>query len=212
MMRRAISEAGIIPACAGSTRRPARRTGARRDHPRLRGEHSRTRRSASPSSGSSPLARGALGGERQNRPVLGIIPACAGSTRHVTGTRFTMRDHPRLRGEHRRDVRRNVLGQGSSPLARGALDARLDGQVPAGIIPACAGSTTSRWSSTPARWDHPRLRGEHTPRYHVVCEITGSSPLARGAPYIRLRTCTPGRIIPACAGSTCSMSTKQYSP
>ena len=30
---------GIIPACAGSTRRPTRRASPGPDHPRLRGEH-----------------------------------------------------------------------------------------------------------------------------------------------------------------------------
>ena len=134
----------------------------------------------------------------------GIIPACAGSTSstwpltqalrgsspHARGAPVLpasegerVRDHPRMRGEHR---------------ARRAL--------PAGwhrIIPACAGSTYRdtdlitlvAGSSPHARgarrrrrprarrcWDHPRMRGEH---------------LFHGFTMLYL-----ARIIPACAGST----------
>ena len=71
---------GIIPACAGSTRRCCNRRYGIGDHPRMRGEHrgiSTVRRART---GSSPHARGA----RSHSPMLvlrsRIIPACAGST------------------------------------------------------------------------------------------------------------------------------------
>ena len=38
--------------------------------------------------------------------VPGIIPACAGSTPSTELTRFSTRDHPRLRGEHVRRLLR----------------------------------------------------------------------------------------------------------
>ena len=78
-----------------------------------------------------------------------------------------------------------------------------------GIIPACAGSTTSLyvrpwcvWGSSPhargaqfalARrakyvWDHPRMRGEHSLVYVVIYILEG--------------------IIPACAGSTSVLNTR----
>ena len=72
--------ARIIPACAGSTRPlpPPRR--ARRDHPRMRGEHRSPSAPGRSCAGSSPHARGAQVARvaRPHRP--GIIPACAGST------------------------------------------------------------------------------------------------------------------------------------
>ena len=134
----------------------------------------------------------------------GIIPACAGSTvllsrliaaspgssPHARGARARfgvggqqLRDHPRMRGEHK---------------AKSGWRIRMEG-----IIPACAGSTRtgrtfvlmSLGSSPHARgarmvpstrkgfwWDHPRMRGEH------AREAAGER---RGA-----------GIIPACAGST----------
>ena len=134
----------------------------------------------------------------------GIIPACAGSTSssqpvmsvvwgsspHARGAPRVSRpsscggkDHPRMRGEHKRLQinRKKVLR----------------------IIPACAGSTRTRaprdssvsGSSPHARgardfdnleeptcWDHPRMRGEHPPRAEARAQGVG--------------------IIPACAGST----------
>ena len=71
---------GIIPACAGSTASRSDGTGTRRDHPRMRGEHSMPRNVQRSSWGSSPHARGAL---------------CAVND-GVTGDE----DHPRMRGEH----------------------------------------------------------------------------------------------------------------
>ena len=93
-----------------------------------------------------------------------------------------MSDHPRIRGEHseRHDPKGNFTG--SSPHTRGALHSALRDQQRAGIIPAYAGSTTSRPPATIRRLDHPRIRGEHRPG------------TARLAPW--------GRIIPAYAGST----------
>ena len=71
----------IIPAYAGSTLGTRRWWGRMRDHPRIRGEHTRSRLSALNSKGSSPHTRGAqvqLAGEDQPDR---IIPAYAGSTR-----------------------------------------------------------------------------------------------------------------------------------
>ena len=71
---------GIIPACAGSTRRLGGRDGAPGDHPRMRGEHALTLGRKQAGAGSSPHARGAPHGLSRSRCSLGIIPACAGST------------------------------------------------------------------------------------------------------------------------------------
>ena len=140
----------------------------------------------------------------RGRRAVGIIPACAGSTPWVTlfeswsegssphargapGTSTSARpcrgDHPRMRGEHVRVLRRVAANPG--------------------IIPACAGSTSSssmyvtllRGSSPHARGappiptscasprrDHPRMRGEHSRHHPDIALSLG--------------------IIPACAGST----------
>ena len=241
-VRRARAPTGIIPACAGSTSQLARRSWDSRDHPRLRGEHavwyvehgfgvgSSPLAREHPLSffvsscppGSSPLARGAQKEQTTDGRVRGIIPACAGSTRPPASLASRRWDHPRLRGEHES---RSLLAcslTGSSPLARGAHLADAAGEGADGIIPACAGSTTSGSQGRPSAGDHPRLRGEHLFQPPLLMVCWGSSPLARGArrgsgnhrryggiiPLARgalnpvtLRT-GGGGIIPACAGST----------
>ena len=114
---------GIIPAYAGSTRLRAFADTRRRDHPRIRGEHSGQSQVAVGFDGSSPHTRGA---RVQHQPVKAqprIIPAYAGSTRATARIWRAPRDHPRIRGEH---------GGGWAWLTIGG-----------GIIPAYAGSTGS---------------------------------------------------------------------
>ena len=111
---------GIIPACAGSTsqRHPLRhQTG---DHPRMRGEHKVPFKVTVVDEGSSPHARGAHLAPHVHLGGQGIIPACAGSTWRAFGIRRRTRDHPRMRGEHRRPPPSCACRPGSSPHARGA--------------------------------------------------------------------------------------------
>ena len=75
---------GIIPAYAGNTISSKASWTARRDHPRVCGEHTRSADLDSLPEGSSPRMRGTLcefGGDCRNR---GIIPAYAGNTRKNT--------------------------------------------------------------------------------------------------------------------------------
>ena len=137
----AASDARIIPAYAGSTNScPC--------GPSLR-------------FGSSPHTRGALVAEDDSSLPGGIIPAYAGSTGLWPLGAGRRRDHPRIRGEHAVIGVPFSLSSGSSPHTRGALG--LEGGVPRdpGIIPAYAGSTSSRSPAKPSPADHPRIRGEH---------------------------------------------------
>ena len=151
----------IIPAYAGSTacRRFVCRGG--RDHPRIRGEHNRRARCVPGPSGSSPHTRGARRRVRVCRCRIRIIPAYAGSTRHVGPHRLAVQDHPRIRGEHVEEQANAFAGEGSSPHTRGAPAALLDPARRRRIIPAYAGSTRRHWRCWPACSDHPRIRGEH---------------------------------------------------
>ena len=132
---------GIIPACAGSTQTLPTQRIRHEDHPRLRGEHLDRDECSDMRKGSSPLARGAQRQRREGRELRGIIPACAGSTRLSSELAICIRDHPRLRGEHRSRMSVPFCAKGSSPLARGAQEARVPGSQAFWIIPACAGST-----------------------------------------------------------------------
>ena len=131
----------IIPAYAGSTRPGGSWPAGRPDHPRIRGEHSRRRPWPVRAEGSSPHTRGARGLRAQGRPVPGIIPAYAGSTRHSPVRRIRSPDHPRIRGEHTGGACPGVEIAGSSPHTRGALLGLVNLGCELGIIPAYAGST-----------------------------------------------------------------------
>ena len=107
-----------------------------------------------------------------------------------------------MRGEHQMWKRGGRFNAGSSPHARGALYHASNRHSTAGIIPACAGSTTSsRRRGRPTR-DHPRMRGEHHSPVWWFLRRSGSSPHARGARVERVVLRVEVGIIPACAGST----------
>ena len=91
--------------------------------------------------GSSPHVRGAqFRGEFVDH-LVGIIPACAGSTLARNAMRPIRRDHPRMCGEHADRAGVGAVGAGSSPHVRGARNANAAESPSSGIIPACAGST-----------------------------------------------------------------------
>ena len=181
VQRRAVpNTVGIIPACAGSTSPRAASGTARWDHPRMRGEHMLRKAASSGVVGSSPHARGA---HQQHQPLPaqhGIIPACAGSTSRPGRSRWSRRDHPRMRGEHQA--------------------APHDGERHAGIIPACAGSTASARHLSPRQRDHPRMRGEHLAARCIRNCSLGSSPHARGARSRSARAAPPRRDHPRMRG------------
>ena len=91
---------GIIPACAGSTEIAGTAYMAGRDHPRMCGEHMSAKTSQWFVLGSSPHVRGAPVQHVDPDGIIGIIPACAGSTIKVEFHQSKGRDHPRMCGEH----------------------------------------------------------------------------------------------------------------
>ena len=66
----------------------------------MRGEHMISAYTWSPREGSSPHARGAQVLACCDVTTPGIIPACAGSTESAGWMATSLRDHPRMRGEH----------------------------------------------------------------------------------------------------------------
>ena len=193
---------GIIPACAGSTKK--RHTGLwpSWDHPRMCGEHWVFRFCLDGEPGSSPHVRGALYVNGSLMPILGIIPACAGSTDNGFHYSTLPGDHPRMCGEHFNAVRSATSPQGSSPHVRGAPHHINHGATQLGIIPACAGSTWLCGTCPDADRDHPRMCGEHVLWSRPATSAEGSSPHVRGARSHSMFTARQHGIIPACAGST----------
>ena len=113
----------IIPARAGFTYCGRTVRGRRRDHPRSRGVYVASESVAGGAWGSSPLARGLRDDRRAEAHLHRIIPARAGFTYCGRTVRGRRRDHPRSRGVY--VASESVAGGawGSSPLARGLLEA-----------------------------------------------------------------------------------------
>ena len=91
---------GIIPADAGSTVAPARRSGWYTDHPRGCGEHLIIAFQDGSLLGSSPRMRGAPATKNKELYLIRIIPADAGSTSFILRPSMKTKDHPRGCGEH----------------------------------------------------------------------------------------------------------------
>ena len=95
-----------------------------------------------------------------------------------------------------------MFGTGSSPLTRGkpfGLGGRV---VPAGLIPAHAGKTSTTTAAAALIWAHPRSRGENSCHWLTFVSPTGSSPLTRGKRHRGRRRCYRDGLIPAHAGKT----------
>ncbi|KFI48488.1 hypothetical protein BBOU_0617 [Bifidobacterium boum] len=152
---------GIIPACAGNTLSNRADVIVIWDHPRMRGEHMSCSDTMMPILGSSPHARGTPVACWLVVAAEGIIPACAGNTIIQRQSDLQVRDHPRMRGEHRPVLRSHRRVTGSSPHARGTLQSCSLQCSSMGIIPACAGNTLRSVGSRVLSRDHPRMRGEH---------------------------------------------------
>ena len=166
------------------------------------GEHRSVKFFRPRSLGSSPHVRGARSGLVRGFMPSGIIPACAGSTSEPPPYMASLRDHPRMCGEHDAVPELSACDSGSSPHVRGA-QGWFDFRGPVfGIIPACAGSTRYRQQFQSTHRDHPRMCGEHDSFPSDDFIEAGSSPHVRGAPLRWRRGSFRCGIIPACAGST----------
>ena len=94
------------------------------------------------------------------------------------------------------------MAVGSSPLARGLHVTAAGAAGGRRIIPARAGFTLRRPSSSSSTGDHPRSRGVYIMTAVQIVVAWGSSPLARGLPQYAQRDPLRIGIIPARAGFT----------
>ena len=110
------------------------------DHPRLRGEQSRTVEAYDLNQGSPPLARGTDTARGDLCAAAGITPACAGNSYLDYLAGGGGGDHPRLRGEQPTKTECAASHGGSPPLARGTVSGIPPDRRAERITPACAGN------------------------------------------------------------------------
>ena len=70
------------------------------------------------------------------------------------------------------------------------------------ITPACAGKSHGVSSTSPMKWDHPRMCGEKAEEEIHRNRDRGSPPHVRGKVIYALHYCAQGGITPACAGKS----------
>ena len=132
--------ARITPAYAGKRKNFFVLSQIERDHPRLCGEKSTTKKRNRAAEGSPPPMRGKDEDHRTKAVMSGITPAYAGkSKREPYSFRFSW-DHPRLCGEKSQST--------------------LSATVNRRITPAYAGKSFRRFFARSIYQDHPRLCGE----------------------------------------------------
>ena len=152
--------------------------------------------------GSPPHVRGTPSCVSSSVVSLRITPACAGNTFPLQHGLPSVRDHPRMCGEHLAMLITKDTSQGSPPHVRGTLHHMLTITKRRGITPACAGNTIRRLKTPPHQRDHPRMCGEHVAVFFTGSTRMGSPPHVRGTRRHRAdRALQPG-ITPACAGNT----------
>ena len=95
-----------------------------------------------------------------------------------------------------------MVSWGSSPLARGTRGCCRSGQHRRGLIPARAGNTALLLLFLVVAGAHPRSRGEHIFPTARPSHVPGSSPLARGTPFLQMARRAERGLIPARAGNT----------
>ena len=135
---------GLIPAHAGKTGCPRRRSWRGRAHPRSRGENISGLFIDAAAKGSSPLTRGKRIRARGGVTIHGLIPAHAGKTPSRSPRLSLAGAHPRSRGENSVPRRTTTRTRGSSPLTRGKPVAGDRCEPGNGLIPAHAGKTFCR--------------------------------------------------------------------
>ena len=155
--------ARFIPARAGNGKES---TGAATQvavHPRARGERSASRHASTPSSGSSPRARGTDAEQVDRLVYRRFIPARAGNGAEPRRRFPESTVHPRARGERHVKWGPPLGLVGSSPRARGTALAWSPAGGGRRFIPARAGNGTDAAALQTQPLVHPRARGERTP-------------------------------------------------
>ena len=154
---------GSSPHTRGARRRAGRRSPRRRDHPRIRGEHSSRTNLHDAAHGIIPAYAGST--------TKSVMPngKTQGSSPHTRGALFryhlfqaVIEDHPRIRGEHRKYPLSFRKSLWIIPAYAGSTLLSLTHNLPClGSSPHTRGAPANRplWPS----WsrDHPRIRGEH---------------------------------------------------
>ena len=196
----------LIPACAGKTAPRSRADPRRRAHPRVCGENRRQSADESAPAGSSPRVRGKPARRLSDMRRARLIPACAGKTLPHRCPTDRREAHPRVCGENDQAGKIVALRPGSSPRVRGKRKSCGSCRDETGLIPACAGKTSTQRTLRMRPEAHPRVCGENLEQSIGAVDTVGSSPRVRGKLAAPFEGGGEIRLIPACAGKTAQVA------
>ena len=152
--------------------------------------------------GSPPHTRGQGILIWRRHAVFRITPAHAGTRGGYTVTYKSNKDHPRTRGDKLPENGKNSERRGSPPHTRGQ---ECRERVPPRyfrITPAHAGTSGIYRKDIGHFQDHPRTRGDKSPRSARIASHAGSPPHTRGQGIFTISSEVPDRITPAHAGTS----------
>ena len=135
--------AGITPACAGTTPDHLSPVFRVEDHPRVCGNHRPFQFALPGALGSPPRVREPHRAYHLPPSIMRITPACAGTTGREGIQQIQLQDHPRVCGNHSSPLRNCVDCPGSPPRVREPQHLEAVPGFELRITPACAGTTRS---------------------------------------------------------------------
>ena len=191
-----------IPAWAGETPSPGRRTPGNRVYPRVGGGNVVGSGLKDPRNGLSPRGRGKRLALLQYPTLRWSIPAWAGETVVRICSSRALRVYPRVGGGNARGEKKARCSRGLSPRGRGKRRIRIRRRGRRRSIPAWAGETCGCRTLWGAGRVYPRVGGGNQCRSRIPRRAKGLSPRGRGKPMSLLTTGPAGRSIPAWAGET----------
>ena len=134
--------------------------------------------------------------------ILRFIPAYVGNTQPHNHPTPSLTVHPRVCGEHVKQIINIQLFIGSSPRMWGTPDTVKRGLLRFRFIPAYVGNTATVSARSEAGTVHPRVCGEHDILKQGFQMIIGSSPRMWGTLMQIMPATGRDRFIPAYVGNT----------
>ena len=202
----------FIPAGAGNSAPPCRRSRPRSVHPRGCGEQYVMEFTVIDRAGSSPRVRGTGPGNPRAQQARRFIPAGAGNRADRDAVIRRNPVHPRGCGEQSPRRLNEIPGGGSSPRVRGTGRRCRRGGSSHRFIPAGAGNSQETGLAVTARSVHPRGCGEQSATNADLALTDGSSPRVRGTGRWFASGGGHERFIPAGAGNRFPASRRKQMP
>ena len=149
------------PACAGTTRRAARRRARPAIQPRVCGDYCLQTQREQAEADTTPRVRGLLQLLFFRLHVDRYNPACAGTTDQGTDVTRRRMIQPRVCGDYTTTISNSCAIVDTTPRVRGLLIPQFRQDCGHRYNPACAGTTSAIFWASPSQLIQPRVCGDY---------------------------------------------------